>query len=187
MSFFIPGTTRCALCGEPIAQRVDAAQLPTVSPAALPELAKLSRAFAHRRCWEPWPQRTAYSRAARELLLRAPAQETERRRFERDGLFLFEIPAVKGFRILDTWAPLTAEVPGSDAAGLASAMLDVLPRRAALEQKVGSGTWALAPTGDVGWQLTLSHEGEPFERLSLPEGRQVFWSELMWELQQLAG
>lgn len=182
MSFFIPGRTRCALCDEPIAQRADAAQLPFVSPSVLPEWAKLSRAFVLRRCWEHWPHRDTYAWAARELVLSAPEQPAQRRRFEHEGLFLFEVPAVKGFRILDTWAPLTVDVPGQDAARLASAVLDAFAHRTALAQDVGPTRWTLDPTGSDGWVLTLSQEGEPFECLELPAARQVLWTELMTEL-----
>lgn len=100
---------------------------------------------------------------------------------------LHELPTVKGFRVLDTWAPLTAEVPGPAAAGLASALLDALARGSAVEQPVAPGTWRLAPLGNGAWELTLSHEGEPFERLTLPESRLAPWSELMEELQRAAG
>ncbi len=187
MSFFIPGRTRCAICGEPLVHRVDAAQLSTISPAVLPEWAKLSRAFVHRLCWEHWPHRDAYACAARNMLLQAPVQETERRLFERDGLFLIELPSVRIFRILDTWAPLTADVPAGDAAGLPSAVLAALSNHTALELTVGSATWTLIPTGEGDWELTLSHEREPFERVRSLGGRQALWLELMRKLQRATG
>lgn len=74
MSILILGSTRCAICGEPIVARPDAVQLPYASPAEAGALATLGMQYVHRACWATWEARDRYARAATALLAANRAQ-----------------------------------------------------------------------------------------------------------------
>lgn len=185
MTFFVPGSTTCALCGKSIQQRVEAAQLPLADPASHPTFAALVWRFVHRRCWESYPQRDVYARAARELILRANPKEITPIHLERDGLFLFEVPAAQAFRVKDTWGPFEADVPVQKAVGLAKGVLAAFVQQVRSTHVLGSTTWQLEP-GTDSVVLTLSSQEGPFERLEIPLTRQSAWSDLMRKMQHLA-
>lgn len=184
MAFFIPGSTACALCGKSIRQRVEAAQLPLVDPASNHTFTPLVLRFVHRRCWEGYPQREGYARASRELILRANPQEITPVHFERDGLFLFKVPAAQALRIKDTWGPFEADIPVQKAAGLAKGCLAAFEQQVGSTHTLGGATWQLEP-GPASVVLTLSSQDEPFERLEIPQAKQSAWSDLMRKIQQL--
>jgi hypothetical protein len=185
MPLFLAGSTTCAFCGQALTQRVEAAQLPLVDPAANPAFAPLVWRFVHRHCWEDYPQREVYSQAARELILRANPHELTPLHFEQESLFMLGVPAARAGRVKDTWAPFEADVPASKAPHLADGILNAFTRQVKFEHVLGSATWQIEPSKN-GVVLTLSAQTEPFERLELPRTRQSSWTALAKKLQEVA-
>lgn len=176
MSFFIPGRTTCAICGQPIDERSAAAQLPFVAPDDVPDLAPLGRGFVHRGCWQKWGERERFVAAASALLARAEIDaSTLAPSVEGRNLVSFRVSALGAFRLQDLEALVVVDIPASDACPLASWLESCARQSAAADLPVGTESWHVGIRED-GVELVRSVDGEVFEIVTLPRERLAEWA-----------
>ena len=103
MSFLIPGTSTCFICGRPIATRLEAAQLEYASPDDVGDVARHGRAWVHRSCWCTWPMRDPWRASTRRLMAATPNMTSVRDVAAR--------PAGGDVLLTDAGAPFSITVP----------------------------------------------------------------------------
>jgi hypothetical protein len=113
MSFFIPGKTTCGICKQTIQARIDAAQLPYAHPDDVSlDVAKLSRSYVHRDCWDNWELAVPYASSAFNLISKHSDPSSPQLEFSQDGVIVLSILNGKSYRLqdLDTLATIELSI-----------------------------------------------------------------------------
>lgn len=161
---FTAATAACPLCGAPLGGRLGAAQLPYAHPDDVGGDARHGRAWVHRRCWEAWPVREAWTRSAARLLAAQPGARAVR------GVITLPVPG--GVMLTDARAALAVSIPAEAIAALAAALGADRPTTLA----IGHASWTIEPRARRA-RLAAVHGGEPFEALELDDA--AAWAEVL--------
>ncbi len=188
MSFFLPGTTKCTICGLQIAKRIDAARLRYAHPKDVGDVAMHGRSFVHRRCWDEWEHRAAYADSSRQLLLNHDPVEPPHIVTEQDGVLLYDRDFY--LEIEDLYAPSDLRLSPPDGLRLAGGLVARLAEASDYSQGVTTALEtrrARVEQVGEGISITLLHEGEPYERFVIPPDRQVAWAAIARRAREMLG
>jgi hypothetical protein len=112
MTFYIQGSTKCAICEQFIGHRFEAAQLTYGNPTELGSLAMLSRRFVHRKCWLAWDHAQAFSRSAFDLVSKQPNASVKIKKiFAQNNLYVSWIETLNCYQCQDFDLLVTVEIP----------------------------------------------------------------------------
>lgn len=158
MSFFLPHKLSCFICKTTIGERIEAVRMFYAHPDDVGAVARSGRAWTHRRCWEAWDMRAAWSSSATRLMEADQARLVEGRVscFAREGAVLLE----------DLWSSVSLLIPMEKAAGVAKAS------RIGGEVLLHADLWKFEHQ-DGKTLTTATSNGEAFERFHMDSGR---WS-----------
>jgi len=170
MSFFLPGKSRCFLCGNAIATRAEAGRVPYAAPDDVGDDAKYGRSFVHRRCWDSWPNRARWAQSAARLLRRA----SDRIVSDEETTFVLEGARTGSAMLVDTGLLIEAEMSTAEM----GVLRDTLLGGEGGELAVGAYRWQVTTTADAmtieSWQ-----DGELVERWSLTEADRQRWTRVL--------
>jgi hypothetical protein len=147
MSFLLPGTSTCFICGNAILTRPEAAQLEYASPEDVGEDARRGRSWVHRACWRTWPTRDAWRASTRRLLAAQPTMTSVRDVAAR--------PVGGNVFLTDAGAPFSLTVPRPQIAAVCEALRASTPTVMAIDHV----TWQFTPAASH-VRLTASEHGE---------------------------
>jgi len=156
MSFLIPGTSTCFICGRLIATRLEAAQLEYASPDDVGDVARHGRAWVHRGCWQSWPTRDAWCASTRRLMAAVPNMTSVRDVAAR--------PAGENVLLTDAGAPFSITVPRGQIGPVCDALRATLPTTLVFDHV----SWEFSPL-ESRVRLTASQDGEMLVDLMLED------------------
>jgi hypothetical protein len=146
MSFLIPGTSTCFICGRPIATHPEAAQLEYASPDDVGDIARHGRAWVHRSCWQTWPMRNAWRASTRRLMAARPNMTVVRD--------VAATPRPGDVMLTDAGAPFSITVPRDQIGPVCDALRATLPTTLSFDHV----SWKFS-SQDSGVRLTASQDG----------------------------
>jgi len=156
MSFLLPGTSTCFICGRPIATRLEAAQLEYASPDDVGDIARHGRAWVHRSCWQAWPTRDAWCSSTRRLMAAMPNMMVVRDVAAR--------PMPGEVLLTDARAPFSITVPRDQIGPVCDALRAALPTTLVFDHV----SWEFSPSAPR-VRLTASQDGVMLVELAIED------------------
>lgn len=147
MSFLIPGTSTCFICGRSIVMRLEAAQLEYASPDDVGDVARHGRAWVHRNCWLTWSMRDAWRASTRRLMAAMPNMTSVHDVAVR--------PVGEDVFLTDAGAPFSITVPRNQIGLVCNALQATLPSTLTFDHV----SWGFMPL-ESRVRLTASQNGE---------------------------
>lgn len=176
MSFFIPGKTACGICKQTIQARIDAAQLPYAHPDDVSlDVAKLSRSYVHRDCWNNWELAVSYASSAFNLISKHSDPASPQLEFSQDGVIVLSILNGKSYRLQDLDILATIELPIEGNFETINFFIQALTKEEFKGQLMTHPyDWNVEHL-ENGLKLTSSQSGEPIEEFLISTIKHKTW------------
>lgn len=176
MSFFIPGRTTCGICKQTIQARIDAAQLPYAHPDDVSlDVAKLSRSYVHRACWDSWELATLYASSAFNLISKHSDPSSPQLEFSQDGVIVLSILNGESYRLQDLDTLATIEFPSAGYPETINFFIQALTKEGFRDQLITQPyNWNVEYV-EGSLKLTSSQSGELIEEFLVSPTRQKTW------------
>jgi hypothetical protein len=172
MSFFVPGRTRCAISGEVLHRRSEAARLWPRVAEQLDRLAAPGSEWVARSVWTEWPGREAWVRETESLVLATYADGPHGVQVARDGIVVARGPA--GWALRDLRALVAITLADAEVAGFVLA-LDVALGGGRGRAELASGQGRVTVRCDPGEVRFLDGDDDVVEIVPVSAGRLAAW------------
>lgn len=170
------GKTICGICKQTIQARIDAAQLPYAHPDDVSlDIAKLSRSYVHRACWDRWELAVPYASSAFNLISKHSDISSPQLEFSQDRVVVLSILNGQSYHLQDLDNLATVEFPSTEHPETIIFFIQALTEEGFKGYLLAQPYDWNAEHVDGILKLTSSQSDEPIEEFLVSPSRQETW------------